>query len=146
MPPCPSITIRFSDCWSSVEGSRSGTENVTGEQAGPGVPGTLGQLDHQSVHRALAAWRTLDHQVQLQWAEYARGGGHRPPSHENTSADTTARVGVYGFATLGTSTFQLRHGSRRFLRFMWHSFPHRLPGMPTWYCGFRFSWVAPKIR
>ncbi|MDD3945788.1 MAG: hypothetical protein PHS38_13925, partial [Bacteroidales bacterium] len=100
--------IRFSDCWSSVGGitfyHRNGKCYWRSKPA-PVFPGTLGQLDHQSVHlRALAAWRTLDHQVQLQWAGYAgEVAAHRPPFlHENHISGYNLFVSAYhGFATLG---------------------------------------------
>ena len=107
MPVYPP-NIRFSDCWSSVGGitfyHRNGKCYWRSKPA-PVFPGTLGQLDHQSVHlRALAAWRTLDHQVQLQWAGYAgEVAAHRPPFlHENHISGYNLFVSAYhGFATLG---------------------------------------------
>ncbi len=100
--------IRFSDCWSSVGGitfyHRNGKCYWRSKPA-PVFPGTLEQLDHQSVHlRALAAWRTLDHQEQLQWAGYAgEVAAHRPPFlHENHISGYNLFVSAYhGFATLG---------------------------------------------
>ena len=100
--------IRFSDCWSSVGGitfyHRNGKCYWRSKPA-PVFPGTLEQLDHQSVHlRALAAWRTLDHQVQLQRAGYAgEVAAHRPPFlHENHISGYNLFVSAYhGFATLG---------------------------------------------
>jgi hypothetical protein len=100
--------IRFSDCWSSVGGitfyHRNGKCYWRSKPA-PVFPGTLEQLDHQSVHlRALAAWRTLDHQEQLQWAGCAgEVAAHRPPFlHENHISGYNLFVSAYhGFATLG---------------------------------------------
>lgn len=100
--------IRFSDCWSSVGGitfyHRNGKCYWRTKPA-PAFPGTLGQLDHQAVHfRALAAWRTLDHREQVQWASYARGvAAHRPPFlKENHISGYNLFVSAFhGFATLG---------------------------------------------
>jgi len=65
--------IRFSDCWSSVGGitfyHRNGKCYWRSKPA-PVFPGTLGQLDHQSVHlRALAAFAM---------GGVCRGGGGTP--------------------------------------------------------------------
>ncbi len=100
--------IRFSDCWSSVGGITFYHRNgkcCWRTKPRPAFPGTLGQLGHQAVHfRALAAWRSLDHGVQVQWASYARGvTAHRPPFlKENHISGYNLFVSAYhGFATLG---------------------------------------------
>lgn len=99
---------RFSDCWSS-------TGNVTFFHRN-GVcywkrkpqctfPGTEGQLAVLELHRrALAAWRSLKHQVQLQWNGYAEAApSHRPP-FDGTTHITGHNLFVsayHGFAQLG---------------------------------------------
>jgi len=100
--------IRFSDCWSSVGGitfyHRNGKCYWRTKPA-PVFSGTLGQLEHQSVHlRALAAWRTVDHQTQRQWVHFAKQvPAHRPPFlKENHISGYNLFVSAYhGFATLG---------------------------------------------
>ena len=132
--------IRFSDCWSSVGGitfyHRNGKCYWRSKPA-PVFPGTLGQLDHQSVHlRALAAWRTLDHGVQVQWASYARGvAAHRPPFlHENHISGYNLFVSAYhGFATLGQEHVP---DPARFEAFppLYVAFVSaQVAGMPIWY-------------
>jgi hypothetical protein len=100
--------INFSDCWSSVGNitfyHRNGKCFFRSRPA-PVFPGTMGQLEHRAVHlRALAAWRSLDHQVQRQWSAYARNvTAHRPPFlKENHISGYNLFVSAYhGFATLG---------------------------------------------
>ena len=63
------------------------------------------QLEHLEVHRrALAAWRGLDHETQLEWNEYARVvEPHRPPfDHSSWISGQNLFVSAYhGFHTLG---------------------------------------------
>lgn len=99
---------RLSDCWSSVGNvtfyHRDGKCYCRSKPA-PVFPGTMKQMEHQSVHlRALAAWRTLDQNTQLQWRRRAMGvTAHRPPfSGEGHISGYNLFVSAYhGFATLG---------------------------------------------
>jgi len=82
------------------------TKSVTGgTRPAPQFPGTMKQMDHQAVHlRALASWRSLSHQVQLEWSDYAKVvTAHRPPFlNENHISGYNLFVSAYhGFATLG---------------------------------------------
>ncbi len=100
--------IKFSDCWSSVG-------NITlyhrygkcywRTKPSPEFPGTMQQMEHQAVHlRALASWRSLTHEQQLQWSCYAKDvAAHRPPFlNENHISGYNLFVSAYhGFATLG---------------------------------------------
>ena len=66
---------RFSDCWSSMGNitfyHRDGQCYYKKKPAYK-FPGTPLQLLKVNLHqRALAAWRTLDHKIQLQWNDYA---------------------------------------------------------------------------
>ena len=76
--------IRFSDCWSSVGDVTFYHRNGVcywKKRAHPEFPGTLGQLEAQSVHlRALQAWRSLSPLVQEQWNMLSLTVySHRPP-------------------------------------------------------------------
>ena len=76
--------IRFSDCWSSVGDVTFYHRNGVcywKKRAHPEFPGTLGQMEAQSVHlRALQAWRDLDPLTQEQWNMLALTvQSHRPP-------------------------------------------------------------------
>ena len=99
---------RFSDCWSSVG-------DVTFYHRG-GVcywkkkpvceyPGTPGQLKHLELHRrALAAWKTLDHDVQLQWNAFGTmAPSHKPPFDGSThiTGHNLFVSAYHGFAQLG---------------------------------------------
>ncbi len=100
--------IQFSDCWSSIGEitfyHRYG-KCYWRKKASPEFPGTQKQMAHQAVHqRALAAWRSLDHQIQERWRFYARGvPARRPPFlNENHISGYNLFVSAYhGFATLG---------------------------------------------
>ena len=99
---------RFSDCWASV-GSitfyhRNG-QCYFRKKSVCKFPQTAGQIAVSEIHqRALAAWRTLDHDVQLRWNEYAKAvPSHRPP-FDGTSHITGHNLFVsayHGFAQLG---------------------------------------------
>jgi len=68
-------------------------------------PGTAAQLEHLAVHRrALAAWRSLAHEVQLVWNGYAQEvEPHRPPFDGKAwiSGQNLFVSAYHGFATLG---------------------------------------------
>ena len=80
---------RFSDCYSSVG-------NITfyhryGDcyykaKANPTFPGTSGQQEQLNLHRrAIKAWRTLNHDTQLQWNTLAPNvKSKRPPYNADT--------------------------------------------------------------
>lgn len=99
---------RFSDCWSSAG-------NVTfyhrdgvcfwKTRACPEFPGTLGQMEAQSVHlRALQAWRGIPDEVKEQWNSFALNvHSHRPPfrdDHHITGHNLFVSA-YHGFAQLG---------------------------------------------
>lgn len=80
---------RFSDCWSSVgDVTFYHRDGVCYWKKKPVVvyPGTPGQLEHLELHRrALAAWKTLPHDVQLQWNSFAVSApSHKPPFDGST--------------------------------------------------------------
>ena len=99
---------RFSDCWSSAGNVTFFHRNgVCYWKRKPQCtfPGTEGQLAVLELHRrALAAWRNLKHQVQLQWNGYAEAApSHRPP-FDGTTHITGHNLFVsayHGFAQLG---------------------------------------------
>lgn len=83
MPKYPPNS-RFSDCWSSVGNITFFHRNGVCYYKNKPVckfKGTPDQMRTSEVHRrALAGWRTLTHETQLQWNEYAREvPSHRPP-------------------------------------------------------------------
>ncbi len=99
---------RFSDCWASVGDitfyHRNGQCSFR-KKSVCRFPQTAGQIAVSEIHRrALAAWRTLDHDVQLRWNEYAKVvPSHRPP-FDGTSHITGHNLFVsayHGFAQLG---------------------------------------------
>lgn len=99
---------RFSDCWSSVGGvtfyHRDGVCFWKNKPVCE-FPGTPGQLEQLDVHRrALDTWRTLEHEVQLQWNSLAVVvPSHRPP-FDGSSYITGHNLFVsayHGFAQLG---------------------------------------------
>lgn len=99
---------RFSDCWSSVGNITFYHRNgVCYYKTKPRCKfkGTPDQLKNTEIHqRALASWRTLSHQTQLQWNECAKEvRPHRPPF--NGTGHITGHnlfVSAYhGFAQLG---------------------------------------------
>jgi len=100
--------IRFSDCWSSVGDVTFYHRNGVcywKKRAHPEFPGTLGQLEAQSVHlRALQAWRSLSPLVQEQWNMLSLTVcSHRPPfrkDHHITGHNLFVSA-YHGFAQLG---------------------------------------------
>lgn len=99
---------RFSDCWASVGNitfyHRNG-QCYFRKKSVCRFTQTTGQIAVSEIHRrALAAWRTLDHDVQLQWNEYAKDvPSHRPP-FDGTSHITGHNLFVsayHGFAQIG---------------------------------------------
>lgn len=100
--------IRFSDCWSSVGDVTFYHRNGVcfwKKKACPEFPGTLSQMEAQSVHlRALQAWRNLDPVTQEQWNMLALTvQSHRPPfrkGHHITGHNLFVS-GYHGFAQLG---------------------------------------------
>lgn len=100
--------IRFSDCWSSVGEVTFYHRNGVcywKKRAHPEFPGTLPQMEAQSVHlRALQAWRTLDPVTQEQWNMLSLNVySHRPPfkkDHHITGHNLFVSA-YHGFAQLG---------------------------------------------
>ena len=100
--------IRFSDCWSSVGDVTFYHRNGVcywKKRAHPEFPGTLAQMEAQSVHlRALQAWRMLDPVVQEQWNMLSLTVcSHRPPfrmDHHITGHNLFVSA-YHGFSQLG---------------------------------------------
>ena len=99
---------RFSDCWASVGNitfyHRNG-QCYFRKKSVCKFPRTTGQIAASEIHsHALAAWRTLDHNTQLRWNEYAKDApSHRPP-FDKTAHITGHNLFVsayHGFAQLG---------------------------------------------
>lgn len=99
---------RFSDCWASIGNitfyHRNG-QCYFRKKSVCKFPRTAGQIAVSEIHRrALAAWRTLDHDVQLRWNECAKAvPSHRPP-FDGTSNITGHNLFVsayHGFAQIG---------------------------------------------
>lgn len=84
---------------------RDGKVYLRKRKVGAGVLSPA-QLEHLEVHRrALAAWRGLDHETQLEWNEYAREvEPHRPPfDHSSWISGQNLFVSAYhGFYMLGS--------------------------------------------
>lgn len=99
---------RFSDCWASVGDitfyHRNG-QCYFRKKSICRFPRTAGQIAVSEIHRrALAAWRTLDHDAQLQWNEYAKDvPSHRPPFDKTTyiTGHNLFVSAYHGFAQLG---------------------------------------------
>ena len=112
---------RFSDCWSSVGNvtfyHRDGVCYFR-KRAICSFGGSAGQMTVSDVHhRALAAWRELGHDVQLQWNAIAASvRPHRPPF--DGSAHITGHnlfVSAYhGFAQLGDEHIPVPMARRAF--------------------------------
>ena len=112
---------RFSDCWSSVGNvtfyHRNGVCYFR-KRAVCTFGGSAGQVAVSDVHhRALAAWRELSHDVQLQWNAIAASvRPHRPPF--DGSAHITGHnlfVSAYhGFAQLGDEHIPVPMARRAF--------------------------------
>ena len=99
---------RFSDCWSSVGEVTFFHRNGVcywRDRAHPEFPGTMAQMEHQSIHsRALAAWGRLDSGVQEQWNTYALTvQSHKPPfvADHHISGYNLFVSAYHGFAQLG---------------------------------------------
>ena len=115
---------RFSDCWSSVGNvtfyHRNGVCYFR-KRAVCTFGGSAGQVAVSDVHhRALAAWRELSHDVQLQWNAIAASvRPHRPPF--DGSAHITGHnlfVSAYhGFAQLGDEHIPTPMARRAFPQF-----------------------------
>lgn len=101
-------TIPFDDCWASVGNytfyHRDG-KCYYRKKSSPSFPGTDAQLDQASVHhRALEAWRSIEHQTQLIWNKYALTvQSHRPPyiNDHHISGYNLFVSAYHGFAQLG---------------------------------------------
>ena len=99
---------RFSDCWASVGDitfyHRNG-QCYFRKKSVCKFPRTSGQVAVSEIHRrALAAWRTLDHDVQLRWNECAKSvPSHRPPFDEKShiTGHNLFVSAYHGFAQLG---------------------------------------------
>ena len=100
--------LQFSDCWSSVgDVTFYHRDGVCFWKKKPvcEYPGTSGQLEQLDLHRrALAAWKTLDHEVQLQWNAFgAMTLSHKPPYDGSThiTGHNLFVSAYHGFAQLG---------------------------------------------
>lgn len=102
----PSILI--SDCWGSFGDLTF--YHIDGrcyykKKSRCAFPGTEAQNSQLNVHRrALAAWRSLDHSVQLTWNSFAKPViSHKPPyDNKATISGQNLFVSAYhGFYTLG---------------------------------------------
>lgn len=99
---------RFSDCWASVGNitfyHRNG-QCYFRKKSVCKFPKTAGQTVTSEIHRrALAAWRTLDHDMQLRWNEYAKVvPSHRPPfdGTSHISGHNLFVSAYHGFAQIG---------------------------------------------
>ena len=99
---------RFSDCWSSVgDTTFFHIDGVCYWKKKPvcEFPGTPGQMEQLELHRrALAAWKTLEHDVQLQWNTFgASAPSHKPPFDGSThiTGHNLFVSAYHGFAQLG---------------------------------------------
>ena len=99
--------IFLSDCWSSVGDVTFYHANGNcyyRKRAKPNFPNTENQQVQSSIHRrALQAWKSLSHDIQLKWNKYAIDvPSHRPPyDHDNHISGFNLFVSAYhGFALL----------------------------------------------
>ena len=99
---------KFSDCWSSVgDVTFFHRDGVCYWKKKPSCEfaGTPGQMEQLELHRrALAAWQTLDHDVQLQWNAFgAMAPSHKPPFDGSThiTGHNLFVSAYHGFAQLG---------------------------------------------
>ena len=99
---------RFSDCWSSVgDTTFFHIDGVCYWKKKPvcEFAGTPGQMEQLELHRrALAAWKTLEHDVQLQWNTFgASAPSHKPPFDGSThiTGHNLFVSAYHGFAQLG---------------------------------------------
>ena len=100
--------ILISDCWASVGEKTFYHRNgkcFYRKKSSPAFPGTEGQLDQSALHhRALEAWRGLEHETQKIWNEYARTvPSQRMPYDPKTSISgyNLFMSAYHGFAQLG---------------------------------------------
>lgn len=101
-------SIPFEDCYGSVGEHtyyhRHG-KCYYRKRARPAFPGTMRQMEHQTVHlRAIAAWQGLEHSVQLQWNAISPAViVHRPPfdGKAHMSGYNLFVSAYHGFASLG---------------------------------------------
>ena len=100
--------LQFSDCWSSVgDVTFYHRDGVCYWKKKPvcEYPGTPEQLEQLELHRrALAAWKSLDHYVQLQWNAFgAMAPSHKPPFDGSThiTGHNLFVSAYHGFAQLG---------------------------------------------
>lgn len=79
----------------------------------PPYPGTPAQLEHLAIHRrALAAWASLDSEMQKLWNTYETGAeSHRPPyDHKSHISGNNLFVSAYhGFALMGDEHTPVAH-------------------------------------
>ena len=101
-------SILLSDCWGSVGDLtfyHVGGRCYYKRKSKGRFAGTPAQLEQLEVHRrALAAWRGLEHQVQLVWNELAEPVvSHKPPHDGNgrLSGQNLFVSAYHGFYTLG---------------------------------------------
>jgi hypothetical protein len=99
---------RFSDCWSSVgDTTFFHIDGVCYWKKKPvcEFAGTPGQMEQLELHRrALAAWKTLEHDVQLQWNTFgASAPSHKPPFDGSThiTGHNLFVSAYHGFTQLG---------------------------------------------
>ena len=101
-------SLPFEDCFGSV-GERTYYHRngvcYYKKRARPVFPGTMLQMEHQTVHlRAIAAWQRLDPSIQKEWNSCAVGvQSHRPPfdGKSGISGYNLFVSAYHGFARLG---------------------------------------------
>lgn len=111
----------FSDCWASVGNITFYHRNrqcYFRKKSVCKFPRTKEQIAVSEIHsRALVAWRTLGHSVQLRWNECAKAvPPHRPPVDKTTHTPNTifsCRHTTDSFNS-GTSIFRSRENGCRF--------------------------------
>ena len=101
-------SLPFEDCFGSVGEKTYYHRNGVcyyKKRARPVFPGTMLQMEHQTVHlRAIAAWQSLDPSIQKEWNSCAVGvQSHRPPfdGKSGISGYNLFVSAYHGFARLG---------------------------------------------
>lgn len=101
-------SLPFEDCFGSVGEKTYYHRNGVcyyKKRARPAFPGTMLQMEHQTIHlRAIAAWQRLEPSVQQEWNRCAVGvQSHRPPfdGKSGISGYNLFVSAYHGFARLG---------------------------------------------
>ena len=115
-PSRPRPSILLSDAYGSAGEVTYYHRNgrcYTRRRVKPQYPGTPAQLEHLAIHRrAIAAWASLDSEVQKLWNSYeTTAESHRPPyDHKSHISGNNLFMSAYhGFALMGDEHTPVAH-------------------------------------